>query len=118
LTGTPGEGFVTKAKEILNKYDFASSGAVLAGTDLFALHQLIKNEPVDLLLGTSYGKQIAKAENIPLVRAGFPILDRYGHAHHPLIGYKGARYLAESVLSALMDRHDRECADEDLDMVM
>ncbi|MDR2141930.1 MAG: nitrogenase molybdenum-iron protein subunit beta [Deltaproteobacteria bacterium] len=117
-TGTPWEGFVTEVKTILGQYDALEGTRVKAGTDFFELHQWIKNEPVDLLIGTSYGKQIAKAEDIPMVRAGFPILDRYGHAHHPLIGYEGARRLAELTLGALMDRYDRDCADEDLDVVL
>ncbi|MDR1871348.1 MAG: nitrogenase molybdenum-iron protein subunit beta [Deltaproteobacteria bacterium] len=117
-TGTPGEAFVTEVNGLLDQYEAKNGTRVKASADLFELHQWIKNEPVDLLLGTSYGKQIAKAEDIPLVRAGFPILDRYGHAHHPLIGYAGTRRLAELILGALMDRYDRDCADEDLDVVM
>jgi nitrogenase molybdenum-iron protein beta chain len=53
---------------------------VKAGGDLFTLHQWIKNEPVDLLIGNTYGKYIARAEDIPLVRLGFPILDRSVHS--------------------------------------
>ncbi|MDR2422433.1 MAG: nitrogenase molybdenum-iron protein subunit beta, partial [Deltaproteobacteria bacterium] len=117
-TGTPGEAFVKEVQRLLGDYDALDGVRVKAGADFFELHQWIKNEPVDLLIGTSYGKQIAKAEDVPMVRAGFPILDRYGHAHHPLIGYAGARRLAELALGALMDRYDRDCADEDLDVVM
>ena len=85
---------------------------------MFELHQWIKNERVDLLIGGSYGKQIARAEDIPLVRAGFPILDRYVHSYMPLVGYRGAMRLVEMILNALMDRKDRDCADEDLELVM
>jgi nitrogenase molybdenum-iron protein beta chain len=116
-TGTPGEAFVKQCQDIIAQYDVPEA-KIKASSDLFELHQWIKNERVDLLIGTSYGKQIAKAEDIPMVRAGFPILDRYGHAYHPLIGYHGARRLAELVAGALMDRYDRDCADEDLDVVM
>jgi nitrogenase molybdenum-iron protein beta chain len=118
-TGTPGEAFVVEAKALFAAHHEPLDGVrIKAGADLFELHQWIKNEPVDLLIGTSYGKQIAKAEDVPMVRAGFPILDRYGHAYHPLIGYPGTRRLAELALGALMDRYDRDCADEDLDVVM
>jgi nitrogenase molybdenum-iron protein beta chain len=117
LTGTPGEAFTRAVRERLEAHG-ADECAVKAGADLFELHQWIKNEPVDLLLGTSYGKQIAKAEDIPLVRAGFPVLDRYGHAYLPLLGYRGGIHLAEKIAGALMDRQDRDCADEDLEVVM
>jgi nitrogenase molybdenum-iron protein beta chain len=118
ITGTPGEAFNLKISEILRQYGAEENVTVKNAADLFELHQWIKNEPVDLLIGTSYGKQIAKAEDIPLVRAGFPILDRYGHSRHSLVGYNGAMRLAESIAAAVMDRYDRDCADEDLDMVM
>ncbi len=117
ITGTPGEAFERSARGILAKFD-APDCTVKANADLFELHQWIKNEPVDLLLGTSYGKQIAKAENIPFVRAGFPVLDRYAHSYFPNTGYKGALRLLEQITNALLDHQDRECADEDMDVVM
>ncbi|MDR1947318.1 MAG: nitrogenase molybdenum-iron protein subunit beta [Desulfovibrio sp.] len=117
ITGTPGEEFSRRINALLHRYETADC-TVKAGADLFELHQWIKNKPVDLLLGTSYGKQIAKAEDIPLVRVGFPILDRYGHSYMPVVGYQGAVRLAEMIADALMDRQDRDCADEDLDVVM
>jgi nitrogenase molybdenum-iron protein beta chain len=117
ITGTPGEAFTRHVNALLEKFGVADC-TVKAAADLFELHQWIKNGPVDLLIGTSYGKQIAKAEDIPLVRAGFPILDRYGHSYMPIVGYQGAIRLAEMIACALMDRQDRDCADEDMDVVM
>ncbi|MEL4106919.1 nitrogenase component 1 [Oscillospiraceae bacterium WX1] len=117
ITGTPKEEFTKQAQALFAKYGVEGCTAK-ANADLFELHQLIKNEPVDVLIGTSYGKAIAKAEDIPLVRAGFPILDRYVHSYLPLVGYVGAMRLAELITNALMDRQDRDCADEDLETVM
>ncbi|MFT4301919.1 MAG: nitrogenase component 1 [Desulfovibrio sp.] len=118
LTGTPGEAFVRLATALFKEYGKESQCQAFAAKDLFDLHQFIKNEPVDLLLGNSHGKQIAKAENIPLVRAGFPILDRYGHGSQTIVGYRGAFNLATKIADALMDEYDRHCADEDLELVM
>lgn len=91
---------------------------VKAGGDLFELHQWLKNEPVDLLIGNSYGKYIARAEDIPLVRVGFPVLDRAVHSYLPVVGYRGAMRLLELIGNALLDRADRDAADEDLELVM
>ncbi|MDR2199395.1 MAG: nitrogenase molybdenum-iron protein subunit beta [Deltaproteobacteria bacterium] len=118
ITGTPGESFTESAKELLSRYGALEGAKVKAAADLFELHQWIKNGRVDLLIGTSYGKQIAKAEDIPFVRAGFPILDRYGHSYHPLVGYRGGLLLAERIADAVMDEMDRKCLDEDLEVVM
>ena len=72
---------------------------------------------MDLLIGGTHGKYIARAEDIPYVRAGFPIIDRYIHSYMPLVGYKGGMRLAEMIANALMDRMDRDCAEEDFEMV-
>lgn len=117
ITGTPKEEFNKLAGALCEKYGVQDC-TVKANADLFELHQWIKNDPVNLLLGTSYGKQIAKAEDIPFVRAGFPVLDRYVHSVLPMVGYGGAMLLVEKILNALMDRQDRDCEDKDLEVVM
>ena len=45
---------------------------------MYLLHQWIKQESVDVLIGNTYGKYIARDEDIPFVRYGFPIMDRVG----------------------------------------
>ena len=117
ITGTPKEAFTREVKALLERYGVEDS-IVKANADLFELHQLIKNEPVDILIGHSYGKAIAKAEDIPFVRAGFPILDRYVHSYMPLVGYFGMMRMVERITNALMDRQDATCNDEDLEVVM
>ena len=78
-------------------------------SDLFEMHQWIKNETVDLIIGNTYCKHIARAENIPLVRLGFPIMDRMSHRLFPSVGYVGAMRLIEKMTDALLDKKDREC---------
>jgi len=70
------------------------------------------------MIGTTYGKQIAKAEDIPFIRAGFPVLDRYGGPLQPIVGYAGAIRLVEQITNALLDRFDRDAADEDFEIVL
>jgi nitrogenase molybdenum-iron protein beta chain len=119
ITGTPGSAFeeIVRLKVEAAGLD-PDSCFIKAGTDYLEVHQRIIQEPVDLLLGPSLFKQIAKAEDIPLVRAGFPVLDRYVHPLMPIVGYRGALRLLENMANALMDQQDRTCADEDLEFVM
>jgi nitrogenase molybdenum-iron protein beta chain len=117
ITGTPKEDFTKKVKALLEQYSVEDC-TVKANADLFELHQWIKNEPVDLLLGSSYGKQIAKAEDIPFIRVGFPVLDRYAGTLMPVVGYSGAIRYVEKITNALMDRQDRDSSDEDFELVM
>jgi len=123
LTGTPGGAigsatgsFEEDIREIVAQAGLKSN--IKAGGDLFTLHQWIKNEPVDLLIGNTYGKYIARAEDIPFVRVGFPVLDRSVHSYLPIVGYRGALRLIEMVSGALLDRADRDAADEDFELVM
>lgn len=117
VTGTPGGNFENDAEELFAKFGVEGCKAK-AGGDLYELHQWIKNEGVDMLIGGTHGKAIARAEDIPFVRAGFPIIDRYVHSYMPLVGYKGGMRLAELITNAILDRRDRDCNEEDFEMVM
>ena len=75
---------------------------------MFLIHQWIKNEPVDLLIGNTYGKYIARDEDIPLVRLGFPISGPGRPQYFPTVGYRGGIRLLEKILDAFLDRQDRE----------
>lgn len=116
VTGTPGEKFETRIKDILKEN--VPEAHVRASGDVFMLHQWIKNEPVDLLIGNTYGKYIARDEDIPFIRFGFPILDRIGHSYFPVVGYYGGMRLLEKILNALLDRQDRDAKEENFELVM
>lgn len=117
LTGTPGKQFDVEIQKLLKEAGIEGS-RVKAEGDLFELHQWIREEKVDLILGTTYGKYIARAEDIPLVRVGFPILDRAVHPLMPVVGYRGCLRLIEQISNALLERRDRDCPDEDFELVL
>jgi nitrogenase molybdenum-iron protein beta chain len=116
LTGTPGEAFEREIGAMLAPAGIEAK--VKAAGDLFTLQQWLKEKPVDLLIGNTYGKLIARAEDIPLVRVGFPILDRGVHSYFPVVGYKGAMRLIEMISNTLLERQDRDAADEDYELIM
>ncbi|MCK9580561.1 MAG: nitrogenase molybdenum-iron protein subunit beta [Methanoregula sp.] len=117
LTGTPGKAFATEITKMLEEAGITGS-KVKAEGDLFELRQWIHEEKVDLLIGTTYGKYIARKEDIPLVRFGFPILDRAVHPLMPVVGYRGCLRLIEQISNALLDRRDRDSLDEDYELVL
>ncbi|MGD0080277.1 MAG: nitrogenase molybdenum-iron protein subunit beta [Methanoregula sp.] len=117
LTGTPGKRFDTEIQKLLKEAKIEGS-RVKAEGDLLELHQWIREDPVDLLIGTTYGKYIARKEDIPLVRFGFPVLDRAVHPLMPVVGYRGCLRLIEQISNALLDRRDRDCLDEDYELVL
>ena len=63
---------------------------ILLGADFSQIHDEIKKGRIDLMLGTSNGRQISKKEGIPLVRVGLPNHDRVGATRQLLVGYEGA----------------------------
>lgn len=116
VTGTPGKKFEKRIRELTAHLGYEVN--VKAQGDMFLLHQWIKNEPVDLLLGNTYCKYIARDEDIPFVRWGFPILDRQGHQHFPTVGYMGGLRLLEKITDAILDRKDRDDSEVKLELVL
>jgi nitrogenase molybdenum-iron protein beta chain len=115
ITGTPGPIFEKEIKAMMA--EAGVEGTVKAESDFFEVHQWIKNEGVDLLMSNTYGKFIAREEDIPFIRFGFPIMDRYGHQYTPMVGYSGAIKLVESMSNVMLDKIERECLEEDFEVV-
>jgi nitrogenase molybdenum-iron protein beta chain len=67
---------------------------------------------IDLILGHSKGRYISIDHDIPMVRVGFPTFDRAGLWKYPVIGYKGAEWLAETIANTIFasmeSKRDRE----------
>jgi nitrogenase molybdenum-iron protein beta chain len=78
-----------------------------AGKDLWHLRSLLATEPVDLLIGNSYGKYLERDLNIPLVRLTFPIFDRHHHHRFPVLGYQGGLRVVVTLLDKIFDTLDR-----------
>jgi nitrogenase molybdenum-iron protein beta chain len=117
MTGTPGSRFEAELREMLDQAGVTGC-VVRAEGDLFELHKWIKDNPVDLLIGNTHCKYIARAEDVPLVRIGFPIFDRAVHYLMPVVGYRGCLRLIEQISNALLERRDRDCADEDYELIL
>ena len=118
VSGTPGKAFTNKVKDILAEKVPDAKVKNGQGADMFLMHQWIKQEPVDLLIGNTYGKYIARDEGIPFVRMGFPILDRVGHSYFPTLGYMGGIRILEKILGVLMDKIDADSPEESFELVM
>ncbi len=116
ITGTPGKKFVKRIEELTGH--LSEKVNVKEKSDTFMLHQWIKNEPVDLIIGNTYMKYIGRDENIPVIRYGFPIYDRVGHQYFPVVGYKGAMRLLEKILDRLLDKQDQDAPEESFELVM
>ncbi len=118
ISGTPGKSFTKRMEAIfgdkIDQVKFKNG----AQADTFQLHQWIKQEGVDLLIGNTYGKYIARDEKIPFVRFGFPTMDRIGHQYFSTIGYMGAIRILEKILDTFMQNQDETSTEEKFELVM
>jgi nitrogenase molybdenum-iron protein beta chain len=76
---------------------------IVFNADLWELERRIKSKEIelDLIMGHSKGRYIAIDAGIPMVRVGFPTFDRAGGYRNPVIGYKGAMWLGETIANTL-----------------
>jgi nitrogenase molybdenum-iron protein beta chain len=118
VSGTPGKKMSQKLEKLLSEKVPEAKYRNGERADMFLLHQWIKNEPVDLLIGNTYGKYISRDENIPLLRMGFPIMDRVGHSYFPTVGYMGGIRILEKILGLLMDKQDAEAPETKFELTM
>ncbi len=118
VTGSPGKSFEERLHDRLQGRVPEVKVAQGAQADMLLLHQWIKQDPVDLIVGNTYCKYIARDEDIPFVRFGFPILDRMGHSYLPGVGYMGGLRVLLQILDAFLQRKDRDAPEESFELVM
>jgi len=72
---------------------------IVLNSDLWELEKRVKANPeaYDLIMGHSKGRWVAIDAKIPMVRVGFPTFDRAGLWKQPVVGYKGAEQLANTI---------------------
>ena len=74
------------------------------GADFHEIATLASSLLPDILVGNSKGYRYARDWNIPLVRTGFPIHDRFGGQRLLHVGYTGALALFDRIVNAIIER--------------
>ncbi len=80
------------------------------GADFYDIQEEAGEMKPDFLLGHSKGYKFARSEDIPLIRVGFPIHDRFGGQRTLHIGYSGALSLLDSIINTLLERQQTTSA--------
>jgi nitrogenase molybdenum-iron protein beta chain len=109
--------FEQAAKDLLAASPYGGQATVWSGKDGWHLRSLVLTEPVDLMIGPSHLKQLAREADVPLVRVGFPVFDRHHLHRYPIIGYAGALNLLTWIVNAVLEDLDRKAPDYALDIV-
>jgi nitrogenase molybdenum-iron protein beta chain len=98
--------------EVFAASPFGKGCKAWGGKDLWHMRSLLATEPVDLLIGNSYGKYLERDLKVPLVRLAFPIFDRHHHHRFPTWGYQGGLRVLVAILDKILDRLDSDALSE------
>ncbi|MFZ6027436.1 MAG: nitrogenase component 1 [Chloroflexota bacterium] len=101
-SGGKSEFFETALRRVVPRFDSLHVRA-LSGADFYAIGEAAKHLGVELIVGNSKGYSLAREMNVPLVRVGFPLHDRFGGARVLHVGYHGAQQLFDRVVNALIE---------------
>jgi nitrogenase molybdenum-iron protein NifN len=74
----------------------------LPDTDFGRLGEAAKQAGPTLLVGHSKGSKLARELDLPLVRLGFPVHDRFGAARLSSLGYAGSHRLFDDVVNSIL----------------
>ena len=102
------KGFQAEARELLASSPFGAGGKVYINTDMWHLRSLMFCDPVDLVVGSSYAKYLWRDTGTPVIRIGFPLLDRHHLHRYATIGYQGGLNILTWIVNTVLDELDRK----------
>ncbi|MFW6357623.1 MAG: nitrogenase molybdenum-iron protein subunit beta [Chroococcales cyanobacterium] len=100
--------FEEELQAVLNASPYGQNATIWGKKDLWHLRSLLFTEPVDLLIGNSYGKYLWRDTKTPMVRIGYPIFDRHHMHRYATLGYQGALNLHNWIVNTILDELDRQ----------
>jgi nitrogenase molybdenum-iron protein beta chain len=83
------ENWATKVQAVFDASPYGMGCKTYPKRDLWHLRSLLHTEPVDFLIGNTYGKYLERDTGVPLIRMVFPIFDRHHYHRYPIWGYEG-----------------------------
>lgn len=110
--GWASDDFADRMAQVLEPYDVDMT--VNPHADRYDIEEYMNDHPVDLLIGETREKILARRFGVPLVRVGFPVVDRPLSFLCPIVGYNGALHLLGSILCALAENDEADVAPENL----
>ncbi|MCB9495852.1 MAG: nitrogenase [Fibrobacteria bacterium] len=81
---------------------------ILDDADLRDLEESPEGLDADLFIGHSKGYALSRKRNIPLVRVGFPVHDRFGAQRLLHLGWGGALALLDTIVNTLLERRQSD----------
>jgi nitrogenase molybdenum-iron protein beta chain len=107
LSTNGGKEWEARMKALFESSPFGAGCTAYPGKDLWHMRSLLDTEPVDFLIGNTYGKYLERDTGTPLIRIGFPIFDRHHKHRYPVWGYQGAMNVMVTILDKIFDEMDK-----------
>ncbi|MDA9392393.1 nitrogenase molybdenum-iron protein subunit beta [Bradyrhizobium ottawaense] len=108
LSTNGNKAWLEKMQALLASSPFGQGCQAYPGRDLWHMRSLLFTEPVDFLIGNTYGKYLERDTGTPLIRIGFPVFDRHHHHRSPLWGYQGGLNVLVKILDKIFDEIDKK----------
>lgn len=99
------------AKNIAAACGISADAVIKEGTDFMTAAEIARKLSPDIVLGSSKGYPMARQLNVPLVRIGFPIHDRFGGQRLLGIGYRGTQQLFDSIVNVFIEKKQNASAE-------
>ncbi len=78
--------------------------SVQDGVDFTEIEEETEKIKPDFVIGNSKGYSLTRRLNIPLIRIGFPIHDRFGAQRTLHLGYRGAQQLFDKIVNTIINK--------------
>jgi nitrogenase molybdenum-iron protein NifN len=88
--------------------EFNGKIIVREGMDFVTMEEATQDLDADFVLGSSKGYTMSRHLRIPIVRAGFPIHDRFGGHRILHLGYRGAQHLFDLIVNTLLTKKQED----------
>ncbi|WP_028226426.1 nitrogenase molybdenum-iron protein subunit beta [Paraburkholderia ferrariae] len=98
--------WAAKVQALFDASPYGAGCKVYPKRDLWHMRSLLFTEPVDFLIGNTYGKYLERDTKTPLIRMVFPIFDRHHYHRFPTWGYEGALRMLVTLLDEFFETLD------------
>ncbi len=109
--------FEKEMQALLETSPYGKGCHVWVNKDLWHLRSLLMTDPADAMIGDTHGKFAARDAGIPLIRIGFPIIDRVNLHRYPVVGYQGALNMLTTIANRFLDLTDDTCEPRRFEMM-
>jgi nitrogenase molybdenum-iron protein beta chain len=106
LSTNGGEDWAKKVRALFASSPYGAGCKVYPKRDLWHLRSLLYTEPVDFLIGSTYGKYLERDCGAPLIRLVFPIFDRHHYHRFATWGYTGGLWIYTMLLDEFFEAQD------------